>query len=100
MEHIHPICESSCTPFIGRHLCAVMQDGSYYVGRLTSVTAAGIYLDGGAGPLGTVAATNARQAKTQISKSLKTVETKAFFNPFFFPFAALAFLFALPFFFI
>lgn len=100
MEQIYPISVESCTPYVGRHVCAVMHDGSYYIGRLSGVRADGIQLESGSGPDGTISVANVKQAKSQIQKSSKDVQTKAFFNPFFFPFASLAFLFALPFFFI
>lgn len=98
MELIYPICEERCLSYVGRHVCAVLNDGTYHVGRLAGVQNGGILMDGSQGD-GMVTASRVEEVKKQIQHHMKKANTSAFFNPFFFPFASLAFLFAFPFFF-
>lgn len=102
MERIFPITEETCMSYIGRPVCAVLHDGTHYYGTLEGVENGHIILNGCAGGAGEVA-TYALKDKKKAGRS-KEVKTSAFypgfgFNRFFFPFASLAFLYALPFFF-
>lgn len=98
MEAIYPICEETVSPYIGRHVCAVLNDGTYTIGKLCGCQNGGILIDGAQGQ-GVINASNVTDAQKKIKSCIEKINTSAFFNPFFFPFASLAFLFAFPFFF-
>ncbi|NHN30753.1 hypothetical protein [Paenibacillus agricola] len=103
MERIFPICKETVTPYVGRQICAVLHDGTQYFGNIEKIDGDQIYINGfirKPGEVGTLALKN-----KQSNKKTKKVKTSAFFpgfgfNSFILPFAALAFLFALPFFFV
>ncbi|MBP1155616.1 MULTISPECIES: hypothetical protein [unclassified Paenibacillus] len=102
MESIYPITAEQISPYVGRHVCAVFHDGSYCIGKIGRVEGGNLYLDEYTHGLASVSTSKANKAKDQISHQMKA-KTSAF-TPFFSPFAvslaALAFLFAIPFFFI
>jgi hypothetical protein len=100
MERIFPITMETVMPHIGRCVCAVLHDGTHYYGTLEGIDGGHLVING-YGP-GEVATYSVR--KKQAGQKRKEVHTSAFypgfgFRRFFFPFASLAFLFALPFFF-
>ncbi|KIL40601.1 hypothetical protein SD70_12760 [Gordoniibacillus kamchatkensis] len=103
MERIFPITEEAVMPHIGRCVCAVLHDGTHYYGTLEGVDGGHLIINGYVQRAGEVATYAVK--KKQPRKKQKEVKTSAFFpgfgfSRFFLPFASLAFLFALPFFFI
>lgn len=106
VERIFPICEATVMPFVGRPICAVLHDGTHYYGTIEGIDGDRLIINGylgQQGEVGTYALNNNKSVKKQSAKKAKQVKTSAYlpgfgFERFFFPFAALAFLFALPFF--
>ncbi|MCY9691378.1 hypothetical protein [Paenibacillus alginolyticus] len=111
MERIFPICEASCRPYLGSPICAVLHDGTHYYGTIEGIDGDQLIINGYRGEPGEVGiyglnknpAGKKQSGKKQSGKKAKQVKTSAFFpgfgfERFFFPFAALAFLFAFPFF--
>jgi hypothetical protein len=102
MERIFPVTMETVMPHIGRCVCAVLHDGSHYYGTLEGIDGGHMIINGyvrGPGEVATYAL-----KKKAAGKNRKEVQTSAFFpgfgfRRFFLPFASLAFLFALPFFF-
>jgi hypothetical protein len=100
MERIFPIDGPTVTPFVGKSVCAVLHDGTHFFGTLEGIDGDRLIINGFAGGPGELE-TLAMKKKRPSEKSGQA-NTSAFFpgfgfNRFFFPFAALAFLFALPF---
>ncbi|MCY9669676.1 hypothetical protein M5X11_32995 [Paenibacillus alginolyticus] len=106
MERIFPICEATCRPYLGSPICAVLHDGTHYYGTIEGIDGNQLIINGYRGVPGEVGIYGLNKnpsAKKQSGKKAKQVKTSAFFpsfgfERFFFPFAALAFLFAFPFF--
>lgn len=102
MELISPVTADGVQPFIGRPVCAVLHDGTHVSGVLGGC-------DGGALTLNPLTADGTGAVSTKSIKG-KTKQTgKAATSAFGFPFVAstialelalIAFLFAIPFFFI
>ncbi|WP_166240706.1 hypothetical protein [Paenibacillus turpanensis] len=46
MHPIHPVCEETCLPHIGRQVCVVLNDGMRYLGTLTAVRDGKLILNG------------------------------------------------------
>ncbi|MGG6311353.1 hypothetical protein [Paenibacillus macerans] len=82
MQQIYPVCEESCKPHIGKTVCAVLQDGRYYVGTITGVSDKGVELNGGYASDANVLSTQPAKAKKQLqhmkSKTKAQAKTKAF----------------------
>lgn len=107
MQLVSPINATTCTPYIGRQVCAVLVDGTHVYGTLSGVTAEGLQFNM-AYPGATVLSTQPEKAKKQLKALKKKAKTKAFpygpyaypYGAFFLPFALLSLLFLTPFFFI
>jgi hypothetical protein len=105
VERIFPICNETVMPYVGRPICAVLNDGTHYYGTIDGIDGDRLIINGYTGEQGEVGIyglNNKQSVKKQSVKKAKQVKTSAFssgfgFRRFFFPFAALAFLFALPF---
>jgi len=112
MKQIHPITPTSCSPYIGKTVCAVLQDGTQVVGTISRVGPDGIELDGartGANVLSTKAPVAKKQLQRMADKA--RANTKAFGygypgygygSPGYYPgyglaWASIALLFLLPF---
>ncbi len=81
MKQIHPITPTSCSPYVGKTVCAVLQDGTQVVGTISRVSASGIELDG-ARTGAAVLSTKAPQAKKQLQRQAARANTKGgFYNP-------------------
>jgi hypothetical protein len=65
MNTVHPVSEESVKPLVGQFVCAVLQDGSFYVGTVRGVENGEVILQGYQGP-GTISP-DPRQAQAQIS---------------------------------
>ena len=105
MEHIYPLEESKICTYIGRPVCAVLQDGSYFYGYLKEVRDGGIILTAGGQGDGVVS-TNVSKAKGQLSSKSRKMKVSAFGGYGYgygaawaitLPLALLALLFAFPF---
>jgi hypothetical protein len=66
MEAIYPICEEKINPYIGRTVCAVLYDGSYYYGTISEISEGQLILSSQARGTGTIS-TNFKKAKKQLS---------------------------------
>ncbi|WP_274363477.1 hypothetical protein [Paenibacillus thermotolerans] len=105
MQLISPINAATCTPYIGRQVCAVLVDGTPVVGTLAGVTPDGLQFNA-AYPGATVLSTQPGKAKKQLKALNEKAKTKFFgfpgfgFGAFFLPWALLSLLFLTPFFFI
>ncbi|KRE32869.1 hypothetical protein [Paenibacillus sp. Soil724D2] len=105
MERIFPICEATVMPYVGMPICAVLHDGTHYYGTIEGIDGDRLIINGyigGPGEVGIYGLNKDQSAKKKSVKKAKQVKTSAFlpgfgFERFFFPFAALAFLFAIPF---
>lgn len=100
MERIFPICNETIMPYVGRPICAVLQDGTHYYGTVEGIDGDRLIINGYIGNPGEVGTYALK--KKQPSKKAKHVKTSAFFpgfgfNRFFLPFATLALLFSIPF---
>ncbi|MGZ7442740.1 hypothetical protein [Paenibacillus sp. TH7-28] len=115
MQQIYPINEAGCRPYIGRTVCAVLNDGNCYVGTISAVSPDGIQFDGVVPGGASVLSKRSPKAKRQISNLKSRAKTKAFgpfggfgggfrgfggFGGFWLPWALLSLLFLWPFFFI
>lgn len=102
MELIYPITAERINPYIGRHVCAVLHDGSYFIGKIGRIDGGMLYFDGYTEGLASVSTKNVKKAMEQINHQVKA--TTSAFTPFAaalaVSLAVLAFLFAIPFFFI
>jgi len=103
MELISPITAEGCSPYIGKPVCAVLQDGTHVYGYLHRVDGEKVYFTSAAEGPGTVSSASAPKAKKQLKEKQDKAQTK-FFGPFFpglfaLDLALIAFLFAVPFFF-
>lgn len=111
MQQIYPINQETCMPYIGRTVCAVLHDGTHYVGTITGVNSSGLLFDGSAGA--TILSTEPGKAKKQLQELKSKAKTKAFglggfggyggyggYGAYALDWAAIALLFLLPFFFI
>jgi hypothetical protein len=103
VERIFPICSETVMPYVGRPICAVLHDGTHYYGTIEGIDGDQLIINGYIGRSCEVK-TYALNKKQSIKKG-QQVKTSAFspefgFRRFFFPFTALAFLFALSFLFI
>lgn len=103
MERIYPLDRASCSSYVGRRVCAVLQDGSQVVATLTGVDENGIILNGEIQSSSTVS--EGRRGKTwKKGKAAKTSVAGYGYNPvfgsgaLFISWALLALLFAIPFF--
>jgi hypothetical protein len=99
MIPIYPITEPICRQYIGRPVCAVLHDGTHYIGMLEEIRDGQLVINGYIP--GPEIAEIYSKGKKKHRKSPKA-QTSFFpgfgFNRFFFPFAALSLLFLLPFF--
>ncbi|MFS1511263.1 hypothetical protein VQL36_02320 [Chengkuizengella sp. SCS-71B] len=100
MREIYPINESTCTPCVGQHVCAVLHDGTTVHGYLQDVSGGCLHFDSGYGGPSNISTTSSKKAKAQ----LKDAGEKASIS--FFPFlgarfalgfAAISALFLIPF---
>lgn len=107
MEIINPVSAATVQPYIGRPVCAVLHDGSHVYGVLGGCDGTTLtlnpYTGDGAGP--GVLTTKSFARKTRQSKKATTSAFGFPFNPFVtrtiaLELALIAFLFAIPFFFI
>ncbi|HEY0829346.1 MAG TPA: hypothetical protein VGE40_14700 [Bacilli bacterium] len=108
MHQIYPISLETCRPYIGSTVCAVLHDGTHYVGTIAGVSAAGIEFSG-ASQGASVLATQPNKAKKQLQNLKSKAKTSAYgFGGTYggygygttLDWAAIALLFLLPFFFI
>jgi hypothetical protein len=105
VERIYPICNETVMPYVGGPICAVLHDGTHYYGTIEGIDGDRLIINGYIGEPGEVgiyALNNNQSVKKKSVKKAEKVKTSAFlpgfgFERFFLPFAALAFLFALPF---
>ncbi|KKO53414.1 hypothetical protein [Paenibacillus sp. DMB20] len=107
MQIINPVNAGSCRPYIGRHVCAVLHDGTEVVGVLKDVNDRGIMFEP-VGPQAAVLSHNPVKSKKK-GAAKKKAETSAFYPGYYgfgYPFRrilafeTIALLFLLPFFFI
>lgn len=103
MERISPVSQATCSPYIGRRVCAVLHDGSHVVGTIDSVTERGIVFRQAPG-VQILSAKSAKAAKA-MGGVRKKAKTSAFgygygfgFGTFLLEWALIALLFAFPFF--
>ncbi|MFI2858294.1 hypothetical protein ACH6EH_14325 [Paenibacillus sp. JSM ZJ436] len=100
MQCIHPLSLDGCRPYIGQQVCAVLHDGTEWMGTLKSVDHNGIVLE----PPGQAHILSHKPGKS--GKSNKPVKASAYgYYPYYNPYAglawaSLAFLFLVPLFFI
>jgi len=79
--HPIPIDEDAIRPYIGKSVCAVLQDGTCYYGSITDVRGGQLFLDGGYKGVETLS-TSVNKAKTQLSKLNDKAAVSAFFPGF------------------
>ncbi|WP_309120276.1 hypothetical protein [Paenibacillus sp.] len=108
MKRLHPITPETCSPYVGKTVCAVLHDGTQVVGTISRVTANGIEINGSRSGA-SVLSTRAPVAKKQLQRMASKANTKAFGYGypgygypgygygFGFEWAAIALLFLLPF---
>jgi hypothetical protein len=77
MEQIVPLEEVKIRSYIGKPVCAVLSDGSYFSGYLSEIKDGHIILSGGTTGQGTVS-TNAARARAQLASKKKPVRTSAY----------------------
>lgn len=108
MELISPVTAEMCKSYIGKPVCAILHDGSYYVGTLSGVTEKGLEFNQAYSEAKTLS-TQASKAKKQLHalNSKSKAKTSAAVSPYGFgpeafvlDFALIALLFLLPFVFI
>lgn len=75
MQQIYPVSHERCKSHIGKTVCAVLQDGRYYVGTITGVNERGIELNGGYSKA-SVLSTKPAKAKKQLQGMQAKAKTK------------------------
>ncbi|GIQ69292.1 hypothetical protein DUZ99_04740 [Xylanibacillus composti] len=66
MQPIHPICEDTLRDYIGKPICAVLHDGSYFYGTVSAIRDGKLYFGSGIPGDGTVS-TRRSAAKRQLA---------------------------------
>jgi hypothetical protein len=108
MHHIHPICNDTIKPHMGKHVCVVLLDGTEVYGTLGGLEGNQLVLNS-CFPCDEGGAANIAGAKGKGKGRGKQAQTSAygFYGPiqpyggrFLFDLALIAFLFAIPFFFV
>lgn len=103
MIPITPVTAETCSPYIGRPVCAVMQDGTHHYGILRGIGDGQLYLERGRDEL---ALASLRDRSKAQPKPAAKAHTKAFYGyglgygAFAISLALLAALFFVPWFFI
>lgn len=67
MQPIHPICENTLRGYIGKPICAVLHDGSYFYGTVSEVRDGKVYLGPAGGPGQGSVSTNRSRAKRRLA---------------------------------
>jgi hypothetical protein len=121
MHQIYPVSREICTPYVGHHVCAVLQDGTQMHGVISNVTDRGLEFNG-AVPGAEILSKNPQKAKKQLQhlqqkgqSNLKSNAKTSAYGPYGAPYgrpyggypgaygldwAAIALLFLIPFLFI
>lgn len=106
MELIDPICEAKVNPYLGKHVCVVLLDGTTIYGTLGGLKGEQLMLNS---CFGGEAAATANAKQSQLKRKREKARTTAFGYPYGpYPYggalaldlALIALLFAIPFFFI
>jgi hypothetical protein len=101
MEVISPINLQSCSPHIGKQVCAVMRDGTQIIGYLNRVDNERLYLS--ASPQVQEEAATKGRKKKKLAKGKAAEAQASFVNPYFYPgeialdLALITLLFIIPF---
>lgn len=77
MERIYPVTQVTCSPYIGRTVCAIMHDGTQIVGTISGINERGLVLDR-AVPGAQVLSTNPKKAHKQLSEIQRNAKTSAY----------------------
>lgn len=111
MQQIYPVCHETIYPLIGRKVCAVTHDGTRYYGTVSEVNGGRLLLTDCTIGDGTLALASAKtEGKRKKMHQEKKAKLSGFYGgygypgygygAYWLPFALLASLFLLPFFFI
>ncbi|MDP4097308.1 hypothetical protein OIN60_11050 [Paenibacillus sp. P96] len=107
MQMIYPLEKDVCRQHIGRNVCVVLHDGSYMTGTLSEVTENGLVFGGApVAPMKSSVSKGKQRRKKTPAVKIKAFDYgypyQGYYSPYrnFAPWAAIAFLFLLPFLFI